>query len=137
MYVIFTAGIFIEEKSIYVPIITGIGAAINIVLCFVLIPAMGIMGAALATLASYFSMAVGYFIVTQKIYKIDYEYGKIIKIFSSVILVGAIYYVQYYGGHLNILNKLLMLLLYVILLAVFNVGKEEIQFIRKRFSKST
>ena len=53
------------------------------------------------------------------------------------MIVGALYYTQYYGGHLNLLNKFLMLLLYVILLAIFNVGKEEIQFIRKRFAKST
>ena len=53
LYVIFSAGIYIEEKSLYVPVISGLGAFVNIVTNFLLIPVMGIMGAAIATLAAY------------------------------------------------------------------------------------
>ena len=135
IYTIFTAGIFIKEKSIYVPIITIIGAAVNIGLNFWLIPVIGIMGAALATLAAYFVMAVIYFFVTQKFYKIDYEYSKILKIFSSLAVVAVIYYLQLTGGQLNLLNKFLILLLFIILLMIFNVGREEFIFLRNRFIK--
>ena len=135
LYVIFTAGIYIKEKSIYVPIMMIIGASVNVGINYWLIPSWGIMGAALATLAAYFVMAVGYFFVTQNIYKINYEYSKIAKIFISIIIVAAIYYTQLLGGHLNILNEFLMLLLFIILLAIFNVGKEEILFLRKRYKK--
>ncbi len=136
IYYIFSAGIFIEEKSIYVPFLTLIGATVNIGVNFWLIPIWGINGAALATLASYLVMAIGYFIVTQKFYKIDYEYKKIGKIFISLFLVGGIYYAQYLGDHLNIINKFLILFLFVILLSIFNVGKEEILFLKKKFSKT-
>ncbi len=135
IYQIFTAGIFIKEKSIYVPVITIIGAAVNIGINFILIPSMGIMGAAIATLASYFVMAICYFAVTQKFYKINYEFGKVGKIFISVLIVGTIYYVQLFSGHLNLANKFLMLLLFIILLAIFKIGKEEIIFLKNRILK--
>ncbi len=133
IYTVFTVGIFIEEKSIYVPFITVIGAAINIGVNFWLIPVMGIMGAALATLAAYFAMAVIYFFVTQSFYKINYEYGKIGKIFISITVAAAIYYAQYAGGFLTLINKFLILLLFIIMLLIFNIGKEEFIFLRNRF----
>ena len=135
MYVIFTAGIYIEEKSKYVPMMTGIGATVNVILCFVLIPRFDIMGAAYATLASYFSMAVGYFIVTQKFYKIEYEFNKILKIFISIAVVAVVYYVQFLGGYLTFPRKFLVLLLFFMLLAIFNIGIEEIIFLKNRFIK--
>ena len=48
------------------------------------------MGAALATLLSYIVMASGYYIVTQKFYKINYDYLKIAKITLAVTFVGTV-----------------------------------------------
>ncbi len=76
LYVVFSAGIYIEEKSIYAPVVAGLGAVTNIVANYILIPQLNIMGAALATLLSYIIMASGYYIVTQKFYKINYDYFK-------------------------------------------------------------
>jgi len=70
LYVVFSAGIYIEEKSIYAPLVAGLGALTNIVANYILIPQLNIMGAALATLLSYIVMASGYYIVTQRFYKI-------------------------------------------------------------------
>ena len=135
MCTIFTAGIFIKEKSIYVPFVTAIGATVNIVLNFWLIPIIGIMGAALATLLAYLVMAFIYFFITQRFYKIDYELIKLGKIFLSLTAVAVIYYLQYAGNHLTILNKFLLLLLFIILLLIFNVGREELIFLKNRFAK--
>ena len=118
----------------YVPVITIIGAVVNIGTNFVLIPVMGIMGAALATLAAYFVMAVIYFFVTQRFYKINYEYSKLAKIFLSVSIVAVIYYMEKFSGVLTLTNKFLMFILFVILLAVFNVGREEFAFLKKRLA---
>ncbi len=135
LYAVFIAGIYIEEKSLYVPLMTGIGAAVNVAACLWLIPNSGIMGAAFATLAAYFVMAVGYFIITQKIYKINYEYAKIAKIFISIAVVAVIYYVQLTQGYLSLTNKFLLLLLFFMLFGIFRIGKEEIVFLRNRFKK--
>ncbi len=83
---IFSAGIYIEEKSLYVPLVTGFGAATSIVVNFTLIPILGIVGAAIATFASYLVMAIGYFLVTQKFYNVKYEYARIAKVFVGNIV---------------------------------------------------
>ena len=132
IYTVFTVGIFIKEKSIYVPVITIIGAIVNIGTNFILIPVMGIMGAALATLAAYFVMAVIYFFVTQRFYKINYEYAKLAKIFLSLFIVAVIYYIQQFNGLLTLTNKFLMFILFIILLAVFNIGREEIRLFEEK-----
>ncbi len=132
MYVIFTAGIYIEEKSIYVPIISGAGAAVNIITNYLLIPVWGIMGAAAATLASYFVMAAGYFIVTQKFYHIEYEFGKIIKIFAAILLVGVSYYVLDFNEALNIVYKLILLAVFLSIILLFVFDKKESAWLKKK-----
>ncbi len=92
LYMNFTAGIYIEEKTKYFPLVTITGAAVNIAVNFTLIPILGIMGAAWATLASYVVMACGLFLVSQKFYKIDYEYAKILKIFLVIGITAFIIY---------------------------------------------
>jgi len=52
-FVIFSAGIFIKEKTKLLPGITAVGAVITVVLNIVLVPILGMDGAALATLACY------------------------------------------------------------------------------------
>ncbi len=133
IYYVLMAGIYIEEKSIYVPMMTGTGAVINIALCFILIPVWGIMGAALATLASYLIMAIGYFVITQKFYKVNYEYTKLGKLFISIAIVAGIYYSQLAVNALTLVNKFLMLLLFLVLLGIFNIGREELIFLKNRF----
>lgn len=113
IYINFTAGIYIEEKTNYFPFVTGIGAIINIVVNFTLIPVYGITGAALATLASYLCMAGGLYIISQKFYRIDYEYRKILSlIFLLTVSIIAIYYIQMNLG-LTILYKLSIFAIFV------------------------
>lgn len=132
LYVIFTAGIFIKEKSIYVPIITGAGALVNIFTNFILIPIMGIMGAALATLASYFVMAAGLYFVNQKIYKIAYENWKMIKIFLLIGVIAFFYYDFLYQNELTIAIKIILLISFLIALFIFIIDKNEMRFLKTK-----
>jgi O-antigen/teichoic acid export membrane protein len=52
-FVIFSAGIFIKEKTKLLPGITGVGALVTLILNILLVPVLGMEGAALATLACY------------------------------------------------------------------------------------
>jgi O-antigen/teichoic acid export membrane protein len=52
-FVIFSAGIFIKEKTKLLPGITLVGAIITITLNYLLVPTMGMNGAAIATLVCY------------------------------------------------------------------------------------
>ncbi len=77
IYTNLIAGIYIEKKTKYLPYITGVGAVLNVIGCFGLIPFIGIMGGAIATLMSYVSMAVYIYFVSKKIYPVKYELDKL------------------------------------------------------------
>ncbi|MBN1398399.1 MAG: polysaccharide biosynthesis C-terminal domain-containing protein [Bacteroidetes bacterium] len=90
VYIVFVVGVYLEKKTKYLPLITGAGALLNIGANFVLIPLIGILGAALSTLLSYIVMAIGIYFASQKFYYVKYEWNKIIKIgVPALILFGA------------------------------------------------
>jgi O-antigen/teichoic acid export membrane protein len=132
MYVIFSAGIYIEEKSLYVPFISGAGALTNVVANFLLIPVWGITGAAFATLISYLVMTIGYYIVTQKFYKIDYEFDRIIKIFLGISVTAVIYYLFIDKDFFNVYVKFVLLILFLAYTFLYAVNRNEILQLRNR-----
>ncbi len=134
MYVNFQAGIYIEEKTKYFPMVTGAGALINVIVNLILIPVIGILGAAFATLASYFVMAAGLYVTVQKFYKINYEYSKIFSIFLLLILVGIFYYLVFGFSEITIALKFLLLFGFLAGLFVLKVvSKEEVSYLKKLF----
>ena len=87
-YTNFVVGVNIEKKTQYLPLVTGAGALVNIGVNILLIPQYGIMGAAYATLAAYMVMAAGMYVVSQRFYRVNYEWGKIVRL---AIAAGAVY----------------------------------------------
>lgn len=85
IYVNLLAGIYIEKKTKYLIYITGSAAVINIAANFILIPVIGMMGAATATLISYIVEVIGIYYIAQKYYRIEYEFKKIVFIFILLI----------------------------------------------------
>lgn len=77
MYTNFIAGIYIKEHNKVLPFVTGLGATVNIVTNIILIPTMGIMGAALATLFAYMAMAGALYSQSQKVYFIQYDWRRV------------------------------------------------------------
>lgn len=127
IYYNFQAGIYIEEKTKYFPIVTGAGAIVNVVANLLLIPVWGIVGAALATLAAYMVMAYGLYYYSQKFYKIEYELSKIARIIFLLFATSGVYYYIYYNVGLTFTYKLIMLLGFVGMLFVMRVvSKSEI-----------
>jgi len=121
IYINLMAGIYIEKKTKYLPMITGAGAIANIVFNFILIPKFSYMGAAIATLISYLIMMLGIYFVSQKFYKINYEYKKIGFIFLSLAIVTCLYFFCANSFQLFWYFKFLFLVLYIILISVFKV----------------
>ncbi|MDZ7373109.1 MAG: oligosaccharide flippase family protein [candidate division KSB1 bacterium] len=77
-YLNFVIGIYTEARSEYLPLVTGIGAAVNIAANFLLIPRFGMMGSAYATTLGYAAMALALFVVGQRLYPVRYEYRRIV-----------------------------------------------------------
>jgi len=77
VYLLTSIGLNITAKTAYYPITTAIGAGLNIGLNFVLIPQVGILGAAWANGAAYAVQAALAFRFSQRFYPVGYEYGRI------------------------------------------------------------
>jgi O-antigen/teichoic acid export membrane protein len=75
-YLNFTAGIFIKNKTKALPVVTLIGAVITIIGNIVLIPYLGMMGSAIATLMSYSVMATVLYRVSTSVLEVPYQFGK-------------------------------------------------------------
>ncbi|MCW9707570.1 lipopolysaccharide biosynthesis protein [Fodinibius salsisoli] len=75
-YMNFSAGIFIREKTKVLPVITLIGAAVTIAGNLLLLPYLGMMGSAAATLISYAAMALLLYQQSVKVYQVNYQMGR-------------------------------------------------------------
>ncbi len=86
-YLLQIPGIFLMEKSSWIAWVRGVGAITNILLNFLLIPSLGIIGAATATCLSFILMAVFIFSVNRKIFPIKYEWKKILIITTVAVSI--------------------------------------------------
>ncbi len=123
MYTNFIAGIYIKEHNKVLPFVTGLGAAVNIISNVLLIPVWGIMGAAIATLLAYMSMAGALYWQAQKVYFVPYDWRRVSIIGAFVAIGFAIdfFYVNpvIHGG-MKVLAKLAVYA--AVLLALFLTG---------------
>jgi O-antigen/teichoic acid export membrane protein len=136
MYINFMAGIQIEKKTHFLPLVTGAGAAANVAANFLLIPRYGMLGAAYATLISYLIMAVSIYFISQRHYRIQYEYVKMTLIGTAMLVSFGGYMI---AGRLfpprGILLKSIALIIYLIL--IFSFRLVDFKTIRRVFGAST
>ena len=96
----------LTEKTIYGAYIAIFGALITIVLNYTLIPVIGFIGCAIATLACYFLMTVVSFYLGNKHFPVPYNYSRILMYFLLMI---SIYVILYYTNFTFIFNSLFIL----------------------------
>jgi O-antigen/teichoic acid export membrane protein len=101
-YVVFVVGVYLEKKTKYLPFISGAGALLNVGANFYLIPKIGILGAALSTLFSYMVMAAGMYFASQRFYRVEYEWKKVLKITGSAASI----FILFRSLHLQPLDSL-------------------------------
>lgn len=90
VYVNLMAGVYIEKRTGVLPWVTGAGALANIVVNLALIPPMGMMGAAVATLVAYAVMAGGLWLVVRRFYPVAYEWGRLLRVLAAMgVVLGA------------------------------------------------
>lgn len=133
-------GFHIEKKTKYLPAAIGVGAVVNIAMNFTLIPIIGYWGAAWATLGAYFVSAVVLYIYTRKIYPIQYEWLRLIKIIG---LTGIIYAVaMYFTTGIDLLYSFVirtsLIALFIIVISTMGFfTKSELSKIKLLFSRKT
>ena len=107
----------ITDQTKYGAYISMIGAAVTLILNFVLVPTMGYMGAAWATLICYFTIMFISYLLGQKYYPINYNLKKIGLFFGLALLL---YFISVFADIQNIFLKYFIHSIFIIIyLAVF------------------
>jgi O-antigen/teichoic acid export membrane protein len=96
-------------------VVTGVGAAANIALNFWLIPAYGMVGAAISTLAAYVVLFVGMAIYAQHVYPVPYQWRRVVTVLGGGVLLT----VAARWPNLSLLPSLLLVAVYPLVLALF------------------
>jgi len=125
-YVNFQVSVFLKHKTKYFAYINIAGAVTNIVSNIFLIPAFKLMGAAYATVLSYLLMAVWLYIITQRIYPIQYELKKLLKIGLISLIIFISY--SYIPVSSNLMFKCSLIVAYLAFIYFFKIiDSKEIQ----------
>jgi O-antigen/teichoic acid export membrane protein len=86
---IFAPGIMIAKKTHLIFWINIFGAALHTLFNWLLIPAFGISGAALATLLGYLCTFWGYMLFSQRLYYVPYEWKRVV---AATVVFGLLAY---------------------------------------------
>ena len=113
----------LTEKTIYGAYISILGALITVLLNFILIPKMGILGSAWATLVCYFIMALVSYFLGKKHFSIPYQTRRVL-FYLSAIIIG---YFIVTAGYLNIAINTMFLLGFAIFVYVFEKKTKKIK----------
>lgn len=93
-YLIMNAGVFIREKTKFLPAATVVGAAVNIGLNFLFIPWFGVYGAAYTSIAAYVVMVAMLYFISRRIYRVDYEFGRLAVV--GTVTAAAVFVTEFY-----------------------------------------
>lgn len=76
-YVVITIGVGRSRRTQFNWVVTGAGAIVNVTLNLLLIPRIGMMGAAIATVAAYTTMALGMSLRAQRVFPVPYQWRRV------------------------------------------------------------
>ncbi len=76
-YIVVAIGVGRARRTQFNWVVTGVAAAVNIVLNLLLIPPYGMIGAAVATIAAYATMFAGMAWWSQRIYPVPYQWRRV------------------------------------------------------------
>jgi len=111
-YFVVNIGILLKNKTSYAVWIVGASALSNIIFNFWLIPSLGSLGAAQATLLSYLILfGIGWW-VNRRVFPLRYEWTRILKVIS-------VFLVLLFGGHFLSGNIFMALALKSLLLLAY------------------
>jgi O-antigen/teichoic acid export membrane protein len=121
VYINLMVGIYIQKKSEWMALFTGLAAVVNIAANFYLMPRYGLIGAAMASLLAYAVMTLSIYYANQKIYAVPYE-ARRLAIVIGYLLAGLLIF---YFIPIGIYSRLILVLAMPLLLFVLNFFSEE------------
>jgi len=128
MYFVVQTGAYIARRTSVIAITMGIAAFVNLTLNFLLIPHLGIMGAALATALGHLTALISVYLIAQRLAPVPYHLRKLtttIVAASIAIAAGSVVHAE--AVFQDILLKLLILAIYCgILFASRTVTRDDL-----------
>lgn len=109
------------DKTYFGLIMSAIGLVVNLVLEFILVPQLGILGAAISVMCGFFVMMITSFLLEHRYYPISYPFKKIISTFLIVttLVLALTYLYRYvytdYWIFISIFGLFLVLLIFVLI----------------------
>ncbi|MDR2927035.1 MAG: polysaccharide biosynthesis C-terminal domain-containing protein [Cytophagaceae bacterium] len=86
----------LTDKTVWASLFGAVGMAVTLMLHFILIPLMGILGAAISFVSGYFVMVIWSFFKGQKVYHVPYNLRKIgMYVFAGIIIYFADYFISF------------------------------------------
>jgi O-antigen/teichoic acid export membrane protein len=80
LYANFMVGVYLKKLTRKLPLVTGVAAALTILLNFLLVPRYGMMAAAWITLLAFATQAILLWFVVRGSYSVPYEWGRVTKL---------------------------------------------------------
>lgn len=119
-------GFYIKKKAKNIALAFMIGAFVNIILNFLLIPHYGIYGAGLASILAYFIIVIYEYWIVEKFYKVGYE------IIYSIFMIIILFLIGIFSNMLPLNSnlfwlKLIILIISLILLILYYRKNEKLQ----------
>jgi len=117
VYQVFGAAVGIPKRTRLYPVFSGSGLVANLLLNWLLVPRYGMMGAAVATLISYAVMGLLALGITQRVYPLPYEWGRLFVLaLAASVCVAAGSMIPQMGLWPTLLAKLGCLMLFPLIL---------------------
>jgi O-antigen/teichoic acid export membrane protein len=113
-YFVFVIILSLTKRTLSILPVTIPPLLVSLVLNYLLVPSMGGMGSAIASASSYFLMALLTFLSADRLFHIDYEWSRIVKMISvaiPVVLAGKL--VSFDSLFVNVGAKFLLILAYL------------------------
>jgi len=115
----FSISIALNNKTKIIGIIASFGIIINLLLNYYLIQNYYLMGAAWATVISYFLITIMYYVSAKPLSNVDWEIQRIIKLILSLIFsLGLLYFNSHYQYFNQLIGGFLILVFYLSLLII-------------------
>lgn len=131
---IIVVGVYLREKTYHVTLAMALGAIAKIVLSIFLIPVMGVLGVAFATVLAFGAVLVYFLLALRRLFPVSYELARILKIVIAGVVSFSLLTTIPVGGWRGLLAKAAGSLVFLILLWMVRFpSREEKQKIKNAF----
>jgi O-antigen/teichoic acid export membrane protein len=101
---------------------TGSGVIFTILFLFLLVPTLGILGAAIATLLTHTAVLILKYLASQRVYKIPYELGRVLRtLFAATAVIAVNFLLHPNGFWVSIAFATMLMMVFIILIPVLSL----------------